>query len=118
MLDLSYSLSVAKRNTGNESSLTRSILDALKLRGFFVMRNAQGGRTYRMGLGTGSADIIGVLRGGRIMALEVKTKDGEPSDAQLEWCADVNRLGGYATFVTSIPEALKAAEAAERGETA
>jgi len=73
------------------------------------MSNAQAGRTFRSGLGPGSADIICcVAPTGRFVALEVKRPTGRVSEAQTLWMAAVEKHGGGAVVVRSVLEALAA----------
>lgn len=67
-----------------ESSVVRSCLDYLKMRGVFCFRNQTGmirlddvkygTRVIRQGV-KGGADILGILPGGRFLAVECKTPD-------------------------------------------
>lgn len=82
------------------------------------LAEAMGGSGYRLafGLSEGSGDLIGMRRIiitpdmiGRAVAqfasLEVKTGNGRPSDAQLNWAAFVNEFGGIAGVARSVEEA-------------
>lgn len=64
------------------------------------------------GLGKGSADLVGILRGGRAIALEVKMPGrGLRAVEQPEqgvWLAAVRRWGGFACVVRSPEEAVSA----------
>lgn len=108
-----------------EASLLRSIRKALNLardaEGHLrcrVVRNTVGfdqTRKVRYGLGTGSADLVGLLRGGRVLAIEVKTPGALPTAEQRAWIAAVRRWGGAAACVRSVDEAMAALTAAESG---
>jgi len=44
----------------------------------------------------GMADVIGVLPGGRFLAIECKAQDGRTTEAQVAWLRDVHKAGGLA----------------------
>lgn len=109
---------------GTETQLVKSILAvvALRYRGKVLLhRNntgahtTDGGRFVRYGLGVGSADLVGVLLGGRYMALECKTKQGRVSPEQTRWLADMRDLGAVAEVVRSVDEACAVIDAALQG---
>jgi hypothetical protein len=89
-----------------EGSIKKSILSFLELNGIFCWNNPTGavqikpGRFMRFGK-VGSADIVGILPGGRFLAVEVKTDKGRLSDEQAEFIADIRRLGGLAVIARS-----------------
>lgn len=64
----------------------------------------QGGVRVRFGLGTGSADLVGLYRG-RFVAVEIKTPTGRQSAEQRTWQALVERKGGVYAIVRSADEA-------------
>jgi hypothetical protein len=106
-----------------EGKLSDAIRDALATEpGLRVMRNSVGvvksrGRFYHTGLGNGSADLICVLApAGRLVALEVKTDDGEATPEQEGWLADMRALGAFAAVVRSPLQALAAIRRARNGE--
>ena len=84
-----------------------------------VARNSVGfdaERRVRYGLGVGSPDLVGILRGsGRVFCLEVKSDRGRASEEQLAWARAVRRLGGFAAVVRSEAEAMAALERAIAG---
>jgi hypothetical protein len=102
-----------------EGDVRRSIEIALNKQGLVrVMLNAQysgparGGYT-RAGLGTGTADLVGYVRGsGRFFALEVKTGSGKVSAEQAAWIAQTNQEGGYAAVARTPEEAIRHARIA------
>ena len=53
------------------------------------------GRFMRFGK-KGSSDIIGVLPGGRFLAVECKSQYGRLSPEQEQFHADIEKLGGFA----------------------
>ena len=85
-----------------------------------VVRNSVGfdrERKVRYGLGLGSADLIGVIRGtGRVVAFEVKAGAAKPSTDQIAWLRALRTWGGSGAVVRSTAESMAALEAAERGE--
>src|SRR5262245_38362086 len=62
------------------------------------------GRTVRFGF-TGQADIVGVLKGGRFFALEVKSASGRLTRHQSAFLDNVRAVGGVAGVVRSVEEA-------------
>lgn len=84
-----------------------------------VARNTVGfdeDRAVRYGLGIGSADLVGIVRGsGRVFALEVKTDRGRTSPEQDTWLESVRRMGGFAAVVRSEEEAMSAVKRATQG---
>jgi len=73
------------------------------------------GRYVAFGLGTGSADIVGMTSKGRFFALEVKSETGTLSLFQRQWHADVTAKGGYVATVRGPEAALRALAQAEAG---
>jgi len=61
----------------------------------------RGARMIQAGLCVGSSDLIGLERGGRFLAIEVKTPRGRAPDHQKLYVNTVNELGGLAGFATS-----------------
>jgi hypothetical protein len=55
--------------------------------------------------GKGVVDIIGMLRDGRFLALEVKMPDKQPTPEQLEFLAIVRDAGGVAGIVENWQQA-------------
>lgn len=69
-----------------------------------------------VGLGLGSADLVGVIRPtGRVIGLEVKTDDGALSLEQTLWLTQLRRWGGFAAVVRSPVEAISAIDRAVAG---
>lgn len=65
-----------------------------------------GSRVIPFGLCVGSADLIGITKEGKFLAVEVKTKTGKPTKEQLNFIAAVNAAGGKAGIARSVEEAL------------
>lgn len=103
-----------------ETAITRNVRIALnRTARCRIVRNNTGVDTtagVRYGLGEGGADLVGILRGGRVFCLEVKVPGGRTRPTQDAWLATVRRFGGFACVVTSIPEAMQALERAEAGQ--
>lgn len=97
----------------------RQIREAVNLTGRArLVRNQVGfdqERKLRYGLGIGSADLVGVIPGGRLFALEVKTSAGRTTPEQLAWLRAVRRWGGFAAIVRSVDDAIAALGRAEQG---
>lgn len=58
------------------------------------------------------ADILGIVHGGKFLAVEVKSATGRISEAQREFLARVSVLGGVALVVRSVEELRSGLEAA------
>jgi hypothetical protein len=108
---------VSKGN-GPESQVLEGCLHYLQVRGIFHWRNNTGavqvrpGQFMRFGK-VGSSDILGVLPGGRFLAVECKAPDGgRLSPEQKQFLADVRELGALALVVKGwweLDEALREA---------
>jgi hypothetical protein len=89
-----------------EGQVLASCLRYLKIRGIYHWRNSVGsvqvrpGQWYRFGK-VGSSDILGVLPGGKILAVEIKAPDGRLSPEQREFLETVRGLGGLAIIARS-----------------
>lgn len=92
-----------------EVEIQRQILQRLALvpEASFMRNSIDSRGKYKRGLGEGSADIIGVVRG-RFVALEVKRPGERQRPAQLEWASKVILAGGVYSLVTSVEEAVDA----------
>jgi hypothetical protein len=80
-----------------------------------VMRNSVGfdfDKRIRYGLGVGSPDLIGVLRNGRVFALECKAKNGRLSTEQAAWWLAARQWGITGGVAKSVEDALLLLEAA------
>jgi len=55
----------------------------------------------------GVSDILGVLKGGRFLAIEVKRLKGRATVNQQEFIDKVNRAGGLAFVATSVDEVIE-----------
>ncbi|HEY6037039.1 MAG TPA: VRR-NUC domain-containing protein [Kofleriaceae bacterium] len=97
-----------------ETQLMLQIRDALLATDKLLLwRNNSGkladarGRWVTFGLGVGSADLVGILRGsGRFVAWEVKTRAVRVSPEQRAWHYAVTNAGGVVFVARSVEEAL------------
>lgn len=94
---------------------------ALSGAGCVVWRNNCGalqdtdGRWIRYGVANpGGSDIIGIVPGGRFLAVEVKRADGRVSKEQRNFIAAVQKAGGIAGVVRSAEDALALVSGAGR----
>jgi hypothetical protein len=91
-----------------ENEVKRACLEYLTLQGIYAWINNTGAlpvgdkRFIRFGL-KGSSDIIGILPGGRFLAVECKSDAGRLSDAQRNFLEAVKEHGGIA-IVAHSPE--------------
>jgi hypothetical protein len=94
-----------------EQDLVRPALELLALRGAFAWRNNSGAvaaasngkrRYIRFGGTPGASDILGILPGGRFIAVELKSKDGRLTAAQRLFLLRVEDLGGLALVVRDL----------------
>ena len=63
-----------------------------------------------LGVRAGVADILAVY-GGKIFALELKTEDGRPTKAQIEFLSDIERAGAFAAMPRGLDAAIATLEA-------
>lgn len=91
----------------NESQLTKLIRDYLKLKGVFHWKQHQG-----LGSTKGVPDIIGVLKGGRSLFIEVKTSRGTVSPEQENFLNNARALGAKAFVARSVDDVVRELEAA------
>lgn len=99
----------------SEANVQNDIMLALSQAGCLVWRNNTGvlkdktGRPIKFGLCKGSADLIGVARDGRFLAVEVKAEGGRVRPEQVLFIEAVRRAGGRAGVARSVDDALKIA---------
>jgi hypothetical protein len=95
----------------SESDTLTACLELLRLRGVLAWRSNNAGvfdparkcfRSFR-GL-KGVSDILGILDGGRLLAVETKSAAGRLSAEQEWFLAEVNRRGGMAGCVRSVQD--------------
>ena len=96
-----------------EKDIESLILDYLNKRGIFAFKVNTVGifdpvkKVYRsMGKFTlkGTSDILGIMKGGRFLAIEVKSKRGKVSKEQKAFLYRVNKLGGLGFVARSLEE--------------
>jgi hypothetical protein len=96
-----------------ESKIKAACLQYMKKRGIKAWNNPTGAvritpnRWLHFGL-KGSTDILGLLPGGRFLAVETKSTRGKLSPEQREFLADINTLGGMAIVARSWQDIDKA----------
>jgi hypothetical protein len=89
-----------------ENRVKAGVLKYLKLRQIKAWSNPSGavrirpGKFMSFGL-KGSSDILGILPGGRFIAVECKARGGRLSPEQREFLADIKALGGLAIVAKS-----------------
>jgi hypothetical protein len=125
---------VRRKPRANETaSLVKPIRVALnKLDYCVVWRNNCGewrdaqGNVVVYGLAPGSADLVGMVQCAtelgprhfaRFFALEVKRPSKVPTETQLRWLEFVRNMGGFASVVHSVEEALAAVERCRMGDS-
>ncbi len=107
----------------SEKSIMAAIKAAVNLdgRARLVRNNTGLGRALRSedkiryGLGNGGADLVGLLRSGRAIAIEVKTPIGRLSDDQRAWATAFRAWGGFYAVARSAPHAMAAIDRAIQG---
>jgi hypothetical protein len=99
----------------NETDLLSACLKTLEANGVMCWRQNSGAARYESEAGDsyyvsmtgkmrGVSDIIGLLPGGRFLAVECKWMDGRIKKHQQEFLDAVNRSGGLGVVVRSIAE--------------
>jgi len=101
-----------RKQNSPEGDLVKAVLTWLELMGIFAWRNNTGAfaatekgkrRFVRFGL-KGSSDILGVLPGGRLLAIECKSPTGKVRPEQQDFIDRVTKAGGLAFVTKSIEE--------------
>lgn len=98
-----------------EGAVVQACLEYLKLIGAYVWRNNTGAlkdktdRPVFFGK-PGSADILGLLPGGRFIAVECKSKKGKLSEKQKDFLANVKRIGGLDVVARSVDDVINAVQ--------
>lgn len=96
----------------NESGLQKLIMLEVTRLGHRIFRNQVGkyrladGRFLSSGLCVGSADLIGLTKSGRFLAIEVKTFSGVITPAQQNFITEINRMGGIAFVARSVQDVV------------
>lgn len=90
-----------------EGAVLAEIKAYLAARGVFYFR-CNTGRRGGVSFGIkGAPDIVGILPGGRFLAVEVKSATGKPSPDQVAFIARVNATGGLAFIARSIDDVAR-----------
>lgn len=93
-----------------ETPLVRAILDALRSCGVCAWRCNTGGYRARMrGAPNGTPDVLGYLRGGTLLALEVKRPGETRNPDQVAWGERAAAAGVRYAVVHSVSEAVDVA---------
>ena len=96
-----------------EGAVVRSCLDYLAIRGIFAYRQNTGaaktesGSYVHFGL-VGASDIVGILPGGRFLAIECKAGRGKTTLDQEQYLARVREAGGCAIVARSVDDLIEA----------
>jgi hypothetical protein len=103
----------------SESDILRAIMSLLKHHpkvashwrinsGTFAERNRDGSTRYiRANTARGMSDIMGVLRDGRTLAIEVKSRTGRMRPGQEEFLQTIRQAGGVAGVCRSVDDAVR-----------
>jgi hypothetical protein len=106
----------------SEADILRAIMSLLKHHprvaqcwrqnsGTFAERNRDGSTRYiRANTARGMSDIMGVLRDGRTLAIEVKSRTGRMRPGQEEFLQTIRSAGGVAGVCRSVDDAVKLLE--------
>lgn len=91
-----------------EADVLRACLQLLAVRGVFAWRNNSGNvpvgnRLVRLAP-PGTPDILGILPGGRLLAVEVKTATGKLRPSQRAWAEAARGLGAAVLLARSAGE--------------
>lgn len=99
--------------TKTHTALLNEVLEAIGSFSFLrVWKNNTGvalsfsGHVTRFGL-KGSADILGILRGGKFLAIEIKTGNAIQTEHQKSFQKMIESLGGIYWVIRSKKEALE-----------
>lgn len=110
--------SPAEQRQPSEAEILRAIMALLKRHprvaqcwrqnsGTFAERNRDGSMRYvRANTAKGMSDIMGVLRDGRALAIEVKSRTGRMRPGQEEFLASIRAAGGVAGVCRSVEDAV------------
>ena len=116
--------SPAEQRQPSEAEILRAIMALLKRHprvaqvwrqnsGTFAERNRDGSMRYvRANTARGMSDIMGVLRDGRTLAIEVKSRTGRMRPGQEEVLASIRAAGGVAGVCRSVEDAVALLEEA------
>lgn len=99
-----------------EQKIQKKILDFLRSRNIFAWKSSSTGQLvggtggFRMipGSARGCPDVTGILRGGRILQIEVKSLTGRLSPVQREWLECAQAFGAFAFVARSVQDVEEA----------
>lgn len=98
-----------------EKIIQRQILEWLRYKKVFCwkqnnvgIRKPDGG--FIPASTVGVPDILGIVKGGKFLGIEVKRSGGKPSPAQTDFLENIKRNGGIAIVATSLEEVINAFE--------
>jgi hypothetical protein len=90
-----------------EGNVLSDIKQYLSARGIFFFR-CNTGRRGGVSFGIkGAPDIVGILPGGRFLAIEVKGPGGKASIDQLQFLGDIAKNGGVAFVAFSVDDVAR-----------
>lgn len=110
--------SPAEKKQPSEAEILRAIMSLLRRHprvaqywrqnsGTFAERNRDGSMRYiRANSQRGMSDIMGVLRDGKTLAIEVKSRTGRMRPGQEEFLATIRQAGGVAGVCRSVEDAV------------
>ena len=99
----------------NETNLVKACLEYLHLAGVFAWRvnsgaivlgKGTGRRFVRFGSINGVSDIIGIMQGGRFLAVECKIKPNKPTAEQEAFLETITEMGGMAIVAYTIDDLI------------
>lgn len=102
-----------KKRAHPERDIQNAIIDLLRHKNVFCWRQRSSGNycaekgfflptnKYEM---TGTSDILGIMKDGRFLAIEVKTKGGKASDAQNRFLENIQKNNGIAFVARSVED--------------
>jgi hypothetical protein len=105
--------SAPRLNKPKEKETQKAILEYLTYRGHYCWRNSTGAFSnekkhfYRFGK-KGSADIIGISREGKGIAVEVKSTGKKPTPEQIEFIREFRVRGGIGLVAYSVDDCIEA----------
>jgi hypothetical protein len=106
-------------NEPSEADILRAIMSLLRHHprvaqcwrinsGTFAERNRDGSTRYiRANTARGMSDIMGVLKDGRTLAIEVKSRTGRMRPGQEEFLQTIRQAGGVAGVCRSVDDAVR-----------
>ncbi len=97
----------------SEQALVNQVITYLNLYGHYVWRQntgamtTEGGRFVRFGH-KGIADVIGVLKDGRFIAVECKVGKNKPTQFQKDFLEDITKRGGVGIVAYDLDDVVNA----------